>query len=587
MPLYEGGPKKSSKKRIVSTSIHKSSLSVAEILKDWKNSMTSISTDEISSNIDVNSVDHSEVNLDFNGNIDDSYYSEDEEEVYDDYFPSSSGHNSSQQSASALDFGKRINLSARVMNDIVKSEKKSERIPNYIGKDDRATSEQVLDPRTRLILFKLLSNGFLTEIDGCLSTGKEANVYFARGGSTDVNGIPRHYALKIFKTSILVFKDRDRYVSGEFRFRNGYCKSNPRRMVRTWAEKEMRNLKRLVTNGIPCPTPHLLKAHILIMDFLGSGEGDCWCAPRLKDVSLSEEQLTMCYLSIMAMVRRMYRDCNLVHGDLSEYNILWYKESPYIIDVSQSVEQSHPSASDFLRKDIRNVTEFFGKKGLKVLANYRVYQFVISTDKNSPSFAPETDAAIYQASLVDELKELLAQDELEEVVDEADIEGTLQDVDEEREEDEGDDEVEEAVFMRSHIPTSLNEIMNPYSENHRLQTGQREKAYAKAIQSMLVADDSTSEEVDEDKDESSDESSDEEGEGDDDDENDEDEEWTEDVEKYRRHLPPRDDTEARLLEKEARKAAKKLVKEQQAERRKKKMPKHLKKRAVQAGKKKK
>ena len=61
--------------------------------------------------------------------------------------------------------------------------------------------------------------------------------------------------MKIFKTSILVFKDRDKYVSGEFRFRSGYCKSNPRKMVRTWAEKEMRNLKRLVTADIPCPTP--------------------------------------------------------------------------------------------------------------------------------------------------------------------------------------------------------------------------------------------------------------------------------------------------------------------------------------------
>ena len=180
------------------------------------------------------------------------------------------------------DLGKKINLSTRVQNDITRSEKKGEKRLNDCGKDDRATSEQVLDPRTRLILFKLLNNGFLSAIDGCLSTGKEANVYYARGEQG------QEYAVKIFKTSILVFKDRDRYVSGEYRFRNGYCKSNPRKMVKTWAEKEMRNLKRLVSANVPCPTPHLLKSHVLVMDFLGQ---DGWCAPRLKEATLDSEQL--------------------------------------------------------------------------------------------------------------------------------------------------------------------------------------------------------------------------------------------------------------------------------------------------------
>ena len=66
-------------------------------------------------------------------------------------------------------FKKKINLSSistGVQNDIDRSEKKGEKRSSHYGKDDRATSEQVMDPRTRLILFKLLSNGFLTEIDG-------------------------------------------------------------------------------------------------------------------------------------------------------------------------------------------------------------------------------------------------------------------------------------------------------------------------------------------------------------------------------------------------------------------------------------
>ena len=66
-----------------------------------------------------------------------------------------------------------------------------------------------------------------------------------------------------------LFKDRDRYVTGEFRFRHGYGKGNPRKMVQTWAEKEMRNLSRMFQVGILCPEPFLLRGHVLLMNFLG------------------------------------------------------------------------------------------------------------------------------------------------------------------------------------------------------------------------------------------------------------------------------------------------------------------------------
>jgi len=101
--------------------------------------------------------------------------------------------------------------------------------------------DQVLDPWTLNILFKWIKNKTLTEMFGCISTGKEANVYHAYWkkldeselvwdgnkiytkeagivfGSTDL----MHYAIKVFKTSILIFKDREWYVEGEFWFRWG------------------------------------------------------------------------------------------------------------------------------------------------------------------------------------------------------------------------------------------------------------------------------------------------------------------------------------------------------------------------------
>ncbi|KAE9556290.1 hypothetical protein FO519_000473 [Halicephalobus sp. NKZ332] len=234
---------------------------------------------------------------------------------------------------------------------------------------DRATVEQVLDPRTRLVLFRLLQRGILDSIEGCISTGKEANVYHALNKEGD------SWAVKIYKTSILTFKDRDRYVTGEFRYRNGYCRRNPRKMVATWAEKEMRNLLRMHQSGIRVPKPHILKSHVLVMEFIGK-EG--WPAPLLKNADISEDGLAeKLYLDCAQMVRNMYRKCRLVHADLSEFNVIVHEKELYIIDVSQSVEHDHPNSLVFLRSDIANVSKYFKDNGVAVLSMRRLFEFVV------------------------------------------------------------------------------------------------------------------------------------------------------------------------------------------------------------------
>jgi tRNA A-37 threonylcarbamoyl transferase component Bud32 len=85
---------------------------------------------------------------------------------------------------------------------------------------------------------------------------------------------PRNLALKIYKTSILSFRTRSQYIAGSHRFRNAYTKvTNPRKMVRVWAEKELRNLRRLADGGIRCPKVVECRENVLVMEFLG-GEGD-------------------------------------------------------------------------------------------------------------------------------------------------------------------------------------------------------------------------------------------------------------------------------------------------------------------------
>ncbi|XP_072991108.1 uncharacterized protein [Typha latifolia] len=235
-------------------------------------------------------------------------------------------------------------------------------------KADRATVEQAIDPRTRMVLFKMLNRGVFNDINGCISTGKEANVYHA----TKSDG--QELAIKVYKTSVLVFKDRDRYVQGDYRFRHGYCKHNPRKMVKTWAEKEMRNLLRVKASGIRCPMPLLLRLHVLVMEFIGKAG---WAAPRLKDAALSEDKLRECYVEIITTMRTLYQKCKLVHGDLSEYNILYFEGHLYIIDVSQSVDLDHPSALDFLKEDCLHVTDFFKKHGVAVMTVKELFDFVI------------------------------------------------------------------------------------------------------------------------------------------------------------------------------------------------------------------
>jgi RIO kinase 1 len=173
-----------------------------------------------------------------------------------------------QNDENHIKFTSRIKLDANdLFNYKVSSKKEDDGKYLFKDKADRATVEQVLDPRTKMILFKMLNRDIIFEINGCISTGKEANVYHATTSQNE------NRAIKIYKTSILVFKDRDRYVSGEHRFRHGYSSKNPRKMVQTWAEKEMRNLKRLHSSRIPCPEPLLLRLHVLLMSFIGDKGG--------------------------------------------------------------------------------------------------------------------------------------------------------------------------------------------------------------------------------------------------------------------------------------------------------------------------
>ncbi|KAK3089613.1 hypothetical protein FSP39_005032 [Pinctada imbricata] len=407
-------------------------------------------------------------------------------------------------------------------------------VDRYRGKDkkDRATAEQVMDPRTRMILFKLLSKGVISEINGCISTGKEANVYHATAEDSDDK------AVKVYKTSILVFKDRDKYVTGEFRFRHGYCKHNPRKMVRTWAEKEMRNLIRIHQAGILCPEPLILRSHVLVMSFIGTNG---WPAPLLKDAEISESKARELYLQIIEMMRTLYHQCKLIHADLSEFNLLYHEGKAYVIDVSQSVEHDHPSALEFLRKDSTNITEFFKKKGVSTLTVKELFDFVTDVTITEDNIDAYLDHAMTMTS-----------------------HRTIDDITEQQ-------KVDEEVFKHSFIPRTLDDVTHFERDVKLAKQGDSEQVLYQTVTGMK-ADLSGAQQkpsllmdagVDENEEDSADEDDSEGNSG------------TE-SEGEERHGPdpgrPRDESP------NSKKERKKLVKEQQREKRKTKVPKHVKKR---------
>nr|CAD7426731.1 unnamed protein product [Timema monikensis] len=313
-------------------------------------------------------------------------------------------------------------------------------------KHDRATAEQVMDPRTRMILFKLLNRGTIASINGCISTGKEANVYHA----TSKSGEDR--AIKIYKTSILIFKDRDKYVSGEFRFRRGYCRHNPRKMVRTWAEKEMRNLVRMFTAGMSVPEPILLRSHVLLMDFIGK---DGWPAPKLKDVDLSTSKACKLYRDTIMMMWTMYNKCKLVHADLSEFNMLYHNSQIYIIDVSQSVEHDHPHALEFLRKDCTNITEFFKRKEVATMTIKELFDFI-------------TDPTIREINI-------------EEYLDKVSERAAARTIEVTSEEYTAQEQIDEEVFKNAFIPKRLAEVVDIERDIRNVKSGKEKELVYKTI----------------------------------------------------------------------------------------------------------
>ncbi len=231
--------------------------------------------------------------------------------------------------------------------------------------NERATVEEVFDQTTRLIVFQLLNDGILYEVNGVVSSGKEARVYWGK------NKEGKDLAVKIYLTSSAEFKKGMlKYIEGDPRFKN--VKRDTRSLIAVWAQKEFRNLEEACQAKVKVPKPVVVKSNVLVMEFIGK-EGNS--APSLKESPPEDPEKI--YKILVTNLKRLYQKAKLVHGDLSEYNIMMWKGKPVIIDMSQSVSIEHPMADFMLTRDLNNLNRFFSRLRVNVTPVEELHKQVV------------------------------------------------------------------------------------------------------------------------------------------------------------------------------------------------------------------
>ncbi len=212
---------------------------------------------------------------------------------------------------------------------------------------DRRVFDQVFDQSTLLALYKLMKNGAIETVDFPIARGKEAHVFHA----STVEGPA---AVKIFHTSNAVFKGLTRYIEGDPRFQG--LRRKHRLLVTLWVRKEHRNLLRMRKAGLRVPNPRAILQNVLVMDYLGDATSP---AQRIRDIDVESPGEVVDEL--LDFLRVCWQQARLVHADFSEYNVLWHGDEPWVIDVGQAVTDQHPSADEFLVRDVTRLVQWAGR----------------------------------------------------------------------------------------------------------------------------------------------------------------------------------------------------------------------------------
>jgi RIO kinase 1 len=235
-----------------------------------------------------------------------------------------------------------------------------------ITREKWKTHGGAFDEFTDLNLKKLASRGFFDELVETLKPGKEANVFTAlkQDGSRVV--------VKIYRLENCNFNKMYEYISQDPRY--SFLKGHKRKIIFAWTQREYRNLLK-ARDVIRVPSIYAFKDNILVMECI-TEDGEV--APLLKDVKL--KNATEIFEEIISNVDKLFKK-GLVHGDLSEFNILMQNGRPVFIDFSQSCSVEAGNAPELLKRDLSNMCKFFKKLDVDVPSVSEIFDKITLSKK--------------------------------------------------------------------------------------------------------------------------------------------------------------------------------------------------------------
>ncbi|NTV22773.1 MAG: serine protein kinase RIO [Nanoarchaeota archaeon] len=213
--------------------------------------------------------------------------------------------------------------------------------------------KNVFDEFTLQTLFKLSSEDHFDELLSPIMIGKEANIFLAETKDHS------YVIVKIYRLASCNFNKMYSYIRSDPRFMS--LKNRKRLVIFRWVQREYRNLL-LARERLNVPTPIAFSNNVLVMESIGDDRP----APQLKDQT--PKDIKGFASNILKQVEDL-AELGLVHGDLSEFNILNQNEKPYFIDFSQGTSTQDPNAEEYLKRDLENLARFFRKHKFELDAN--------------------------------------------------------------------------------------------------------------------------------------------------------------------------------------------------------------------------
>lgn len=212
--------------------------------------------------------------------------------------------------------------------------------------------------KTPTRLAALVEEGLVDEVLGQLMSGKEATVYVVRCGE-DIRcaKVYKEASQRSFRNNASYQEGRKVRNSRQARAMEKGSRFGRKMQEEVWQSAEVDALYRLAAAGVRVPQPHLCYEGVLLMDLIVDADGHA--APRLNDIELSEELALEFHALLIKQVVRMLC-AGIIHGDLSEYNILVGEDGPVIIDVPQAVDAAgNSNAAEMFARDVINLRTYF------------------------------------------------------------------------------------------------------------------------------------------------------------------------------------------------------------------------------------